>query len=343
MPGDLGQLILDARGEEQKPRPLLLAVGEGDAESIPFLARRPSRPRTGTRCRRARARAARRRGNRPARCRRASGSRGARPIVGCAARPGRRPGRGGGTGPASARRLARRGRPRRRSRRTDACLGRCKTVTSSRTSSAVGLRLLADGRPRLRLRAAGRPDRPGTGRRSELVAAPPPGSRDRRHRTRPFRGAARSPRARRPPGGQQHARVSGSTARPPRAERRRRRCLLFDARAGARIGAERALGGARPPRAEAEAGRPAWSSTDRTPLHARDPRTAIPRTPADSTLDRRRRAVDDVVDAIGHVPLPPYIRRGDRESDRRPLPDDLRRATAGRLPRRRPGCTSPIR
>ena len=27
--------------------------------------------------------------------------------------------------------------------------------------------------------------------------------------------------------------------------------------------------------------------------------------------------VDDVVDAIGHVPLPPYIRRGDRESDRR--------------------------
>lgn len=27
--------------------------------------------------------------------------------------------------------------------------------------------------------------------------------------------------------------------------------------------------------------------------------------------------IDDVVDAIGHVPLPPYIRRGDRESDRR--------------------------
>jgi S-adenosylmethionine:tRNA ribosyltransferase-isomerase len=27
--------------------------------------------------------------------------------------------------------------------------------------------------------------------------------------------------------------------------------------------------------------------------------------------------VDDVVDAIGHVPLPPYIRRGDSESDRR--------------------------
>ena len=27
-------------------------------------------------------------------------------------------------------------------------------------------------------------------------------------------------------------------------------------------------------------------------------------------------AVDDVVDAIGHVPLPPYIRRGDREADR---------------------------
>jgi S-adenosylmethionine:tRNA ribosyltransferase-isomerase len=27
-------------------------------------------------------------------------------------------------------------------------------------------------------------------------------------------------------------------------------------------------------------------------------------------------AVDDVVDAIGHVPLPPYIRRGDRDSDR---------------------------
>ena len=27
-------------------------------------------------------------------------------------------------------------------------------------------------------------------------------------------------------------------------------------------------------------------------------------------------AIDDIVDEIGHVPLPPYIRRGDRESDR---------------------------
>ena len=35
-PRDLGKLVLDARGEEEEPRPLLIAVGEGDAESIPF-------------------------------------------------------------------------------------------------------------------------------------------------------------------------------------------------------------------------------------------------------------------------------------------------------------------
>ena len=48
----------------------------------------------------------------------------------------------------------------------------------------------------------------------------------------------------------------------------------------------------------------------------RGPRAAFLRTPARPPLDRGRRRVDAAVDAIGHVPLPPYIKRDDRPDDR---------------------------
>ena len=68
-----------------------------------------------------------------------------------------------------------------------------------------------------------------------------------------------------------------------------------------------------------------------------DPRAPIPRTPADSPLDRRRRAGRrrrrrDRPRAAAALH---QARRSRVRS--RTLPDDLRRATAGRLPRRRPG------
>ena len=67
------------------------------------------------------------------------------------------------------------------------------------------------------------------------------------------------------------------------------------------------------------------------------------RPPRDSAVDRATaRSVDDAVDAIGHVPLPPYIKRDDRREDR----DGIRRcsrASAARWPRRPPACTSPAR
>ena len=51
-------------------------------------------------------------------------------------------------------------------------------------------------------------------------------------------------------------------------------------------------------------------------------------------------AVDDAIDAIGHVPLPPYIKRADRDADRERYQTSSR-ARAARLPRRPPACTSP--
>ena len=50
--------------------------------------------------------------------------------------------------------------------------------------------------------------------------------------------------------------------------------------------------------------------------------------------------VDEAVDAIGHVPLPPYIKRDDRAGGSRALPDGVRARRAGRSPRRPPGCIS---
>ena len=60
----------------------------------------------------------------------------------------------------------------------------------------------------------------------------------------------------------------------------------------------------------------------------RNPRAPVSWPAIDSVVDRRRSlSVDEVVDAIGHVPLPPYIKRGDRRRRSRSLPDDLRAVT----------------
>ena len=53
--------------------------------------------------------------------------------------------------------------------------------------------------------------------------------------------------------------------------------------------------------------------------------------------------IDDAVDAIGHVPLPPYIKRPDRTERSRSIPDHLRAVIAGRSPHRRQDCTSAVR
>ena len=58
------------------------------------------------------------------------------------------------------------------------------------------------------------------------------------------------------------------------------------------------------------------------------------------TGGRRRRIVDALVDALGHVPLPPYIQRRRHARGPRALPDRLRATTAARSPRRPPACTS---
>ena len=54
----------------------------------------------------------------------------------------------------------------------------------------------------------------------------------------------------------------------------------------------------------------------------------------------RRRDVDALVDAIGHMPLPPYIKRPDVAGGSRALSDGLRGRSAARSRRRPPACTS---
>jgi S-adenosylmethionine:tRNA ribosyltransferase-isomerase len=49
--------------------------------------------------------------------------------------------------------------------------------------------------------------------------------------------------------------------------------------------------------------------------------------------------LDEAVDAIGHMPLPPYIKRDDRDEDRDPI-RPCSRSAADRSPRRPRGCTS---
>ena len=88
-------------------------------------------------------------------------------------------------------------------------------------------------------------------------------------------------------------------------------CLLLRRVDGGR------LGGADAPRAEAEAGRAG-------PVRRRRRRAATARcsSATSSAAGRsgsrptRRRRVDALVDALGHMPLPPYIKRADTAADR---------------------------
>ena len=122
---------------------------------------------------------------------------------------------------------------------------------------------------------------------------------------------------RRRAGGQRHARVSRrvcSAVACRAAARSSACCSGADRPATRRIGA---LRGAGPSRSEAEAGRAACASTGR--LAASTARFSNGGSSADASCGSTPDAGHDVetlVDAIGHVPLPPYIHRGDETADR---------------------------
>ena len=111
-----------------------------------------------------------------------------------------------------------------------------------------------------------------------------------------------------------------AAARPARAERRRRR---VSARRAARSTAQAAR--SRPvnswealmhPGQKLKPGR-AGDVRRRRDAARRGARAPFPRPPRRPPVDRgRRRSVDEAVDAIGHMPLPPYIKRDDRADDR---------------------------
>ena len=177
--------------------------------------------------------------------------------------------------------------------------------------------------------------------------------------------SASTPSVRRRARGQRHARLPCAAARSPYAERRGRRVPAHRAgrtrwRTGDRGGkrCRAVVGRARAPRPEAEAGRArafrrlGGSCTVRFSSDVISAGGSCGCGPP--TADR----VDEAIDAIGHVPLPPYIKRPDSRSDReryqtvfaersrvgrgadgRPA---LQRGAARRAPsgRRRPSCRS---
>ena len=126
---------------------------------------------------------------------------------------------------------------------------------------------------------------------------------------------------RRPAGGERHARVPGASPRPARAERRRGGVSAHGCGPSrGRRTRRRGMGRARASRAEAEAGRAHGVRGPARPgpaLHGeilarrfqgRRTRPAVGLPPADLCRG--------AVDAIGHMPLPPYIKRADRPDDR---------------------------
>ena len=119
-------------------------------------------------------------------------------------------------------------------------------------------------------------------------------------------------------------------------------CLLLGARGRARRRrfARCRRAGASGPEAEA---RGAGSLRGRRRrVDGRDPRAAVLRPPHGAPQCGRRagRDLDALVDALGHVPLPPYIKRRRHRRGSRALPDGLRaRPRIGRGARP-PACTS---
>ena len=164
----------------------------------------------------------------------------------------------------------------------------------------------------------------------ELIAQEPPATRgssrllhlDRRIRRalpQHHRSPARVSRPRRRRRRQQHAGVSGAPAGPARTGRRRRRVL-------ARAAAERRLEPARSAEVWEALMRPGQKLAPgaRVVFEGGGPDGFTAKCSSATATDADRfgcgpidgASIQEIVDAIGHVPLPPYIKRDDRADDR---------------------------
>ncbi len=128
-------------------------------------------------------------------------------------------------------------------------------------------------------------------------------------------------RARRSRGGQRHPGVPGATPRPARPERRRRRMPAPRTGRPARPATVKKSGGRSSIRVRSSSPGHGWSSTI---LSVRRASRSIAEILEQRFFGRRRLtlqpigtpSVADAIDALGHVPLPPYIHRPDRAEDR---------------------------
>ena len=115
---------------------------------------------------------------------------------------------------------------------------------------------------------------------------------------------------------QRHARLSGAAARPPRAERRRGR--MPAARAGTVRERSTTRSGRRwcIPGQKLKPGRGRAVRADGAVITARSSSSSSSAADAFGSGRTTSGDVDALVDAIGHVPLPPYIHRPDALADR---------------------------